>query len=45
VSPPLSVQQAVIAADLDGRITAWNGFAEQMFGWGVTKRSAAITSS
>ena len=27
------VQQAVIAADLDGNITYWNGFARKIFGW------------
>src|SRR6202022_881968 len=28
-----SVQQAVIATDLEGRVTYWNRFAESLFGW------------
>jgi PAS domain S-box-containing protein len=27
------VEQAVMAADLEGRITFWNRFAEKLFGW------------
>jgi two-component system CheB/CheR fusion protein len=28
-----TVEQSVIATDLDGRITYWNKYAERMFGW------------
>jgi PAS domain S-box-containing protein len=28
-----AVQQAVIATDLRGRITYWNGYAERLYGW------------
>src|SRR5262249_34319264 len=28
-----SVQQAVIAVDLDGNITHWNAYAEELYGW------------
>jgi diguanylate cyclase (GGDEF)-like protein/PAS domain S-box-containing protein len=28
-----SVEQAVIATDLDGRVTYWNPFAEKLYGW------------
>jgi PAS domain S-box-containing protein len=30
-----AVEQAVIAADLDGRITYWNRYAEILYGWDV----------
>ena len=39
-----TVQQAVIATDLDGAITSWNPYAEQLYGWradevlGLTRR-------
>ncbi len=32
-----TVQQAVIAADLKGKITYWNGYAEKIFGWSATE--------
>lgn len=32
-----SVQQAVVATDLQGKIIYWNHFAEVMFGWSVTE--------
>ncbi len=28
-----TVEQAVIATDLKGRITYWNGYAERLYGW------------
>ena len=30
-----AVEQAVVATDPQGRITFWNRFAEQLFGWGA----------
>ena len=31
------VQQAVIAVDLEGKITYWNDFAQKLFGWDSTE--------
>jgi PAS domain S-box-containing protein len=28
-----SVEEAVVATDLDGRVVYWNGFAEKLYGW------------
>jgi PAS domain S-box-containing protein len=32
-----SVEQSVIATDLEGRITCWNRNAEKLFGWPATE--------
>src|SRR5919206_294121 len=32
-----TVEQAVIATDLGGRITYWNHFAERLYGWPATE--------
>lgn len=32
-----SMSQAVIATDVDGRVTAWNERAEQMYGWSASE--------
>jgi len=37
-----TVEQAVIATDLDGRVIYWNSFAESLYGW---SKSEAIGSS
>ena len=32
-----SVEQAVLASDLDGRVTYWNPYAERLFGWSAAE--------
>jgi len=36
-----AVEQAVIAADLEGNIIYWNSFAEQLYGWPASEALAA----
>jgi PAS domain S-box-containing protein len=36
-----TVEQAVIATDLEGTITYWNAFAEQLYGWSATEAIGA----
>lgn len=36
-----TVEQAVIATDLEGTITYWNAFAEQLYGWTATEAIGA----
>ena len=37
-----SVQQAVVATDMDGRITYWNPYAEQQFGWTAAEATGRL---
>jgi PAS domain S-box-containing protein len=43
-----TVEQAVIATDLDGKITYWNRFAERLYGWSsaeaVGRNISAVTA-
>ncbi len=40
-----TVEQAVIATDLDGIVTYWNGFAQRLYGWSAEEAvGRAITS-
>jgi PAS domain S-box-containing protein len=36
-----AVEQAVIATDLTGEITYWNGFAERLYGWSASEAVGA----
>jgi PAS domain S-box-containing protein len=37
-----AVEQAVIATDLDGRVTYWSRFAERLYGWSVDEAEGRI---